>query len=392
MSVWSHRRRFARIGAAVLAGILVAGSGAGAAGASTGANSAVRPAAAAAAADPTGPQFYAGAVVNVSGHIDGDVYAAGQSVTISGDVTGDVIAAGQTIVITGTVEGNVRLAGQDVSITGDVGRSGTLFGTNISIGDTGSFGDDVVAAGSDIGIAGNVGRDLVASVAHLSIDGTVGGSVTYYSDSTARIADGAVGGTVQHVEPSPRPTVQVSPWTVVLGWFLGLLYALVALSLIALLAGLVIPRWLRRVTDHLVPSPWKALLVGFVASIAVPVALFFLLVTIVGAPLALAGILVWSVLTLATFVYGAFYLGRLVLRGSEHPAVTSLVGGLILITALEIPWFNILVWLAMVFFGLGAQLLEFYSQRPWAVRADVEAGRVPLAPARPEADNRGGTT
>ncbi len=149
------------------------------------------------------------------------------------------------------------------------------------------------------------------------------------------------------------------------GWFLGVFYALVALSLITLLAGLLFPRWLHRVTDHLVPSPWKALLVGFVACIAVPVALLFLAVTIIGAPLALAAALVWTLMVLATFVYSAYYIGRLVFRGNQHPVVKSLVGGVILIVALQIPWLNIVVWLAMVFFGLGAQLLEIHRQRPW---------------------------
>jgi cytoskeletal protein CcmA (bactofilin family) len=381
------------VGAILLAGMLVIGSGTGAAGAPPTSTSSARTAAAAAGSDLTGPQFYTGNVVDVSGRIDGDVYAAGQSVTISGDVTGDVIAAGQTIAITGTVEGNVRLAGQDVSITGDVGRSGTLFGTNVSVGDTGSIGDDVVAAGTTIGIAGKIGRDLIVGAGRLTIDGSVGGDVTYYGDTNAHITDGAVGGTVQHVKTAPPRTVEVSPWVAVLGWFLGLLYALVALSLVAVAAGLLVPRWLRRVTDHLVPSPWKALLVGFVACLAVPVALLCLLITIVGAPLALAGLLIWVVLTLATFVYGAFYIGRLLLRGSEHPALKSLLGGVILIIALQIPWLNIFVWLAMVFFGVGAQLLQFYSTRPWAVRADVDAGRMtPVAPVQPQVGDQGGST
>lgn len=105
---------------------------------------------------------------------------------------------------------------------------------------------------------------------------------------------------------------------VFIGWFLGLFSALVALSLITLLAGLLFPRWLYRVTDHLVPSPWNALLVGFIASIAVPLALLFLAVTIIGAPLALAGLLVWTLMVLLTFVYSAYYIGRLVFRGAQH--------------------------------------------------------------------------
>ncbi|WP_186760794.1 hypothetical protein [Arthrobacter alpinus] len=55
------------------------------------------------------------------------------------------------------------------------------------------------------------------------------------------------------------------------------------------------------------------------------------------------------------------------------------MGGLILITALHIPWLNIVVWLAMVFFGLGAQLLEFHSQRPWRTKPEVDPS-IALAP------------
>lgn len=364
------------------AGILTLGTGVAAVAATPVAHSDL--AAAAAVDDREGPQFYTGMLIDVSGAINGDVYASGGSVTISGDVTGDVIAAAQTITITGTVRGNVRLAGQDVSITGEVSRSGTVFAANFTVTDTGSFGEDMVAAAGRVGIAGEVGRDVLVSVGRLIIDGSVGGSVTYVSDEDARIADGAVGGTVARVEPPQTPRVEVSPWAALIGWFLGVVYALVALSLITLLAGLLFPRWLHRVTDHLVPSPWKALLVGFAASIAVPVALFFGAVTIIGAPLALAGLLVWTLLVLATFVYSAYYIGRLLLRGAQHPVIKSLVGGVILIVALQIPWLNIAVWLAMVFFGLGAQLLEFHRQRPW--RLTTETTVVPLLPANATSD------
>ncbi len=326
-----------------------------------------------------GPHFYSGVAVDVSGSVDGDVYAAGQSVTISGDITGDVIAAAQTVTISGHVDGNVRLAGQNVTISGDVTRSGTIFASNLVIDSQGKIENDVVTAAATINVAGNVGRDLIASVSTLRIDGTVGGDVTYSSQNTAHIADGAVTGTVQHFQPQQPSRVEISPWAAALGWFFGLLFALVALSLITVAAALLVPRVLQRVTDQLLPSPWRALLVGFVATIAVPFALLFLLVTIIGAPLALAGILVWSVMTLATFVFGAHYLGRVVLRGAHHPVLQSFVGGLILIVGLQIPWLNILVWLAMVFFGLGAQLLALQRQRPWSTTTGQDA--VPAAPA-----------
>ncbi|WP_158862481.1 hypothetical protein [Leifsonia sp. AG29] len=373
----SVRSRTVRLfAAAALAGFAILGTGGAALPSSAGA----------AVNGASGPHFYAGATVDVSGPVDGDVYAAGQTVTVSGDVTGDVIAAGQTIIISGKVDGNVRLAGQTVSITGDVARSGTIFASTVDVADQGTVGTDIVATGTSIRIAGNVGRDLLVSATDLTIDGSVGGDVTYTSANTAHISNGAVSGTVQHVEPQTRPAPQISPWAGVLAWFLGALYALIALSIVTVAAGLLIPRTLDRVTDRLMPSPWRALLVGFVAAIAMPFALLFLLVTVIGAPLALAGILIWTVLTLATFVFGAHYLGRLILRGSHHPVLTSFVGGVILIVGLQIPILNVLVWIAMVLFGLGAELLELYRQRPWGgARMVGPAQPVVAAPTAPPA-------
>lgn len=313
--------------------------------------------------DGSGPQFYSGVNIDVQNDVSGDVYVSGQSVTISGNVTGDVIAAAQTISITGNVDGNVRLAGQDVTISGEVARSGTIFAATLTVTDAGSFGDDLVGAAGDIAIAGAIGRDVEVGVGNLTINGTIGGNLTYNSDQEANISDGAVSGTVERIAPEPEQEPTAGEKFV--GWLLGLLYALVALSLITVLAGWLFPRLLHRVTDRLLPRPWTALLVGFVASIAVPLVVVLLLATIIGAPLALAILLVWITLTLATFVFGAYFIGRLIFRGNQHPVVKALVGGLILIVALHIPWLNIVVWLAMVFLGLGAQLLAIYDRRPW---------------------------
>lgn len=352
----------------LMAGVLLLGSAAGAFGAaSTPITSPSTPSSTTNVVtedDGEGPQFYSGSVIDVSDTIQGDVYVAGQNVTVSGEVTGDVIVAAQTINITGTVDGNVRLAAQDVVISGEVQRSGTVFAASVNLTEEGSLGADLVGAAGEVGIDGSIDRDVVISAEGFSIDGSVGGDVTYYSDQSASIADGAVAGSVERIAPDPTPEAEPSAWGVFLGWALGLLYALVALSLITLVAVLVFPRRLTEVTNQLKRSPWKALLVGFVAAIAVPVALLLLMITIIGAPLALAGILVWVLMTLATFIYSSYAIGRLVFRDAQRPVVMALVGGVILIVALHVPWLNIAVWLAMVLFGLGAQLLDFYDRRP----------------------------
>ncbi|QWC11507.1 hypothetical protein KKR91_08205 [Arthrobacter jiangjiafuii] len=73
----------------------------------------------------------------------------------------------------------------------------------------------------------------------------------------------------------------------------------------------------------------------------------------------------------------AYYIGRLLFRGNQHPVIKALVGGAILIVALHIPWLNIVVWAAMVFFGLGAELLAIYDRRPWRLARQDENARPP---------------
>lgn len=335
--------------------------------------------------DGQGPQFFTGALVSVRDDVEGDVYAAGQSITIEGDITGDVIAAGQNITINGDIDGNLRLAGQNITVNGAVSRSGTVFAAEVQLSEAGSFGGDLVGSAETIAIDGTIGRDLILSVGDLRVHGAVGGDLTYSSDTEALLSPDAVEGSAERVAPSSSAEVDASPGTLFLGWILGLLYALIALIPIAVIAGLLFPRTVVRVTEHLVHSPWKALLVGFLASLVIPLVLLFLLITIIGAPLAFAGLLIWFVLTLASFVHSSFFLGRLVLRGEQRPAVKALIGAPILIAGLATPWLNVLVWVAMVLFGLGAQLLDFYGRAPWR-----RSGTIGAAPQRPREEGRGG--
>ncbi|WP_144713243.1 polymer-forming cytoskeletal protein [Curtobacterium pusillum] len=312
----------------------------------------------------TGPQFLGGTDVEVAGNVDGDVYAAGQNVTVSGRVTGDVIAAAQTVTVTGEVDGDVRLVAQTAVVTGTIRRSATIAASAVSVAQSGTVGKDLVAAANTISVAGDLGRDARLSVDRLTVAGTIGGDVVYVSDHTAHLRADHVDGSVQHVRPN-RTTDRPTAGEAFASWLISLLYALIALGLVTVAAGLLVPRQLDRVTDRLRAAPWKAALVGFVAAVAAPPALLFLLVTVIGAPLALAGLLVLLVLTLAAFPYGAFMIGRLILRDRRGPVVTALLGGAVLVVALHIPVLGVLIATATIVLGLGAQLLYIADARPW---------------------------
>lgn len=341
--------------------------------------------------------FGTGQDVTVAGTVNGDVYAAGQTVTISGTVNGDVLAAGQNVTISGRVVGNVRIAAQNVTISsGTVARSATIASQSLTLGRDGTIGTDLVASAQtasidgrvardvfatsgQLGLAGTVGRNLTASVGYLELkDGSrVGGDVAYTSAQTLERSPGAsVGGTVTRTEP---PVRQRSTAAAVGGYLLKTLYWILALLLVMLAAALLVPLWLRGTTDRAFPTPWRALLVGFLAEIAVPVALVIVALTFIGLPLAVFAGIVWVAVVLAGFVVAAHYVGRLVLRDRRPVLLTALTGGLILAVLLAIPFLNVLVWLASSFIGTGALLLHAAAARPYR-RGTVPAGGPPPGP------------
>jgi hypothetical protein len=85
---------------------------------------------------------------------------------------------------------------------------------------------------------------------------------------------------------------------------------------------------------------------------------------------------VWAVLLLATFPIAAYSLGRLLFRGVQRPVLVALFGGAVLIVALHIPWLNVIVGIAVLLFGLGAQLVMLYDRRPWRATPGGDADAV----------------
>ena len=94
----------------------------------------------------TATTFAFGETVEISGTINGDLYASGGQVVIAGSVNGDVLVAGGRVSLSGTVSQDVRAAGGQIAITGNVGRNLTLAGGNVEIASSAAVRHGVVAA------------------------------------------------------------------------------------------------------------------------------------------------------------------------------------------------------------------------------------------------------
>ncbi|HEY5806031.1 MAG TPA: polymer-forming cytoskeletal protein [Candidatus Saccharimonadales bacterium] len=326
--------------------------------------------------------WISGRTVDIAGQVNGDVFCAGQNVTVSGTVSGDLLCAAQTIVISGSVAGDVRSVGQTVTMSGSVeqnlsiaaqsftqdAKSSVGGDASLAAGDaslSGSVGRDAAMTAQSIVLSGQIGRDVTATVENLQLNqgATINGNLAYTSKNDAKIASGVVvNGETTKSQPKERRDGAAPTGG---GFSFGFaLYLLVAGLLTALVLVLLFPQAIRAVTDQAVRSPWKTLLVGFIAALAVPALILLLMITVIGIPLALLIIVAWILIQAFAGVAAAYYLGRLILRKRRNPILTMLLGATLLIILYFIPILGIIVWLAAMFWGTGMILLELNRRRP----------------------------
>jgi cytoskeletal protein CcmA (bactofilin family) len=326
--------------------------------------------------------LWAGATnLDISGTVNGDVLCGAQTVNISGSVTGDVVCGAQTITISGTVGGSVRLGAQTVNISGNIGRNTTIGAQTINIGSkaqiagdaavaannvnlNGKLGRDLSAAASNLNIAGEVGRDITGKVSYITLasGAKVGGSIDYTSEDKIAIGNGAtVGGQVTQHQPKQEHKSFLS-----LLFFSGAAAIFLAIALIvsALIITALLPQFVHGVSTYGIRRPWWALLIGFLASIIVPVVFILLLITFVGIPLALLLLLSWLLIGLLSGLFASYYLGRLILRNQRNPLLIILAGSVVLVILYFIPFVNILALVLATWLGEGMLLLWLKDHRP----------------------------
>lgn len=329
-----------------------------------------------------GSAYLAGSSVNVSGKVDGDLYCAGQNVNISGEITGDVLCAGQTLTISGTVTGNVRLAGQTMALSGKVGKSASIVGQTITLHKDGEISQDVTIIGQNTNIDGRIGRDLALTSVVANINSTIGRNVNADLESLTLAKGAAIGGALTYTAPKK---LTASDGSVVSGKttyteakddnkksesafnpFAAFIWSLMLL-VSALLFALLFPRFLHDATQLSSMSVSKVLLatlVGFVASVVMPVAIILLMITVLGIPFAIATLVAWILVVMLSGAFAAYYIGHLVWSKQSNTILIMLVGALILVIALLVPILNVLVWLFSIWFGSGAILLYLRKQIP----------------------------
>lgn len=321
--------------------------------------------------------YIAGGNVSSSGPITGDLVAAGGNVLINSAVTGDVLVGGGSVTILGTVGDDIRVGGGNITISSQV-RGDLVAGGGQTVVSGAGIGGDVLWGGGTLRIEAPIGGDLKLGGGDVYINSTVVGNVefrgekltlgksaiiegnlTYATPGEAVMEDGAVvrGTTDFKKQESKKDAAKAglaafASLAMLAGFFMRLAGALVL--------ALFFHRYAMRLVESIVEKPLVELGRGFAAFAVIPVASVILLITVIGVPLGILGLVSFVVLLICTSLLAPVILGsithKLVLKPATYQVtwLTVLIG-VVLYTILG--WIPVLGWIAkfaLILVTLGA--------------------------------------
>jgi hypothetical protein len=354
-----------------------------------------------------------------SGSVGKDVFLFEDAVVSTDVVEGDLFAWGTTVEINGQVDGSIYVYGREVTLNAPVGGSVTVIGREVELTDTAHVGQGllfagvllqmkegasvdggVTAAGYQVLLDGTIGEFVRGAILRLRLDGTVGSEPASLLPAVPglafqphapllvafRMADQAQAAAGYDGETAAR---QVNPEDL-RARALAFAREFITLFVFGLLAVAFRPTLLYVLADRVRSSPWSALgygvfalVVGYIGSALAAVALGFvafwlfsfsldvLAVTLLGVGGGLLAL--WLILLTLFAAYGAklvlaAWVGRLILRragprAAENRVWPLVLGGVIYLLVVQIPYVGLLVALVSTLLGLGAAWLVWRDLR-----------------------------
>ena len=321
-----------------------------------------------------------GATIESEHSVEHSFLLAGNDVKSSDDVKGIHFLAGNLVEFTGIAEYGV-FAGNSLKINGNIKEDLFIAGNAIELGEDTLIGRDLFAAATTVlikaNLAGNafvggnrivlenvtIDGDLTVEASDIVIKGRSSVAGTFKYNDTARITgleDLATGEIVTYAAPTNEISFGESVTTKII-LVLGRL--LVTIVLIAIAS-----KFAKRLIDEFsVVNCWKDLALGLGLLLGVPLASIFIMITVIGLPLGVIGIIVYGLFAyLSTSVTGGV-IGNIVAskvfkKENMHIFLKYTIGIVIVQLLGLIPYIGSLFTGIAVCFGFGYLIHKLFRQ------------------------------
>ncbi len=293
--------------------------------------------------------------LSASETVRNDMYLAGGNITSSGKVNGDLVVAGGNIIVNGPVSQDLAIGGGSITVIADVGDDVRIGGGNIIL--NGKVGSDAVIGGGQTTISGpGVGGDVLWGGGMLRVDAPIGGGMqlaggevvinapvrgnvtfkgtkltlgknavingdlNYTAKSEATMEAGAVVKGKTTYEPQKTAIPAISGKGVIALLSLLFLGKFLALLVFALALGLFFRRYAEVLVSNAITQPLLETGRGLIVFIVLPVVSVMLLVTLIGVPLGILGLIGFAALLLLASPLAAIVVGSVVHKWIFKPA------------------------------------------------------------------------
>ena len=331
--------------------------------------------------------YSVGGNVVSAGSVTGDIIVGGGSVLVTGAVGGDILSGGGNVTIISDVIGDVRAGGGTVLVQGKVGGDLIVGGGQVNIGGTGVNGDVVIGGGTirvDAPITGNVrigGGNVYLNapiVGDIIIDAdtvtlgklaVISGDITYKSSKELVREDGAiVNGKVTFEQREQKNVPTFAGLAAIIS--IGLILKFLALFVCAFVISVVFKRYSKEIVAKATSRPWTLVGKGLVAAIMLPVISVILLLTVLGIPFGILGILGLVSLLVFTWIMTPIVVGsvayRYIMKKDEVSWKTILLGTFICSVLCVIPFVGHIAQGLLMLLTLGAIVtLKWEVAREW---------------------------
>lgn len=337
--------------------------------------------------------FAAAHNVHVAATSSDDLFVAGHDIKLDTGSADHAFAAGQTITVTGDNARAFLTAGHDVTFeTGSAASDVLAFGNNVTFNPTFKIGGSAVVFGQDVHIQAPVGRDLTAGGQNVTIDSVVTGNVRVEGRNIVIGPNAKIGGdlsyrTTDKINISPQATIAgkkvVLPprddsWT----WgghhnhighmangmnhsIMHDVWGAVAFIVMALVLTAVFPLLMARSGGMLARNPLLAAGAGLVVLIVGPVLAIIVMITLVGAPLALTIMALGFAALMLGFVGAASGIASLAGRFKADGVpnlgaqlLWTLLGAVVLCALGALPYVGGWIWFIACVLGTGAVAVQ----------------------------------
>lgn len=330
--------------------------------------------------------YIAGGTATIAGRVTGDVQAIAGEIIVSGQVNGSLQVLGGDVDVRGSVDGSLRVLAGNVTISGEVAGDIVMAGGALTLQSGGAVTGDVILAGGEIDLSGPVRGDVRGTVGTLTINGRITGDVDVTSDDLHLLSKARIGGDLHYKSANEATlasgaavtgeTVRTerkpySPGDSAGSWLISPLFRLLCGLIAGLLLVLLVPRAMASVGDAARLAPLTSFLLGLLLFVLIPVALLILTITLVGAPIALIGLLAYICVIYLSQVFLGIAIGRFILPkswdayGRGYNLLAMTIGVLILAGLRMIPFPFVSTGIAMLsaVIAVGAVTVAIRSSR-----------------------------